>query len=46
MQVPVKPRDALALYLWPHSVGWYLAEDYGNGDEHCPMGKCGSEKDY
>jgi len=28
------PCDALALYfMWSCSISWFLAEDYGNGDQ-------------
>ena len=26
------PHKTLTQYPWPHTVSWYLAEDYRNGD--------------
>ena len=28
--------------LWTCSFGWCLADGYRNGDDHCPVGPCGS----
>jgi len=35
------PCDALALYSYPRSVNWCLAEGYRNGDQRRHMGPCG-----
>jgi len=39
-------HDTLAQYSWPHSISWYLAEGYRNGDHHHPMGPCGSGRSF
>jgi len=39
-------QDALALYLWSHGLSWSLADGYGNGNQCCPIGPCGSGKDF
>jgi len=37
----VTSSSSLSQYPQSHSVSWYLAEGYGNGDQHCPIGPHG-----
>ena len=36
------PPNALAMYLWSHSISWCLAEGYRNRDQHRAISPCGS----